>query len=492
MTMTCISPRQFTQKFKIWKMHKYERRSGERKPRRTSSIYPHRYAILDNQRSLASTASDQHAAPDLPEAEAIDCRAVDSHQHKGPNHHDSIQLNPSSGNLGDAASSASTIDNSEDETSEDDATPPVMEQRHDPAAASSLRPEWNSLYGPDVPWLELDVETFRHLDGPKIMQVPRQETRIKLRRQKPVALAIWQVWHAGVLNEFEAYQACGFDMPAPPLVELDLKAWMRLYPCGRQPRSGIRLPYPNIPDVRKRSLTWEEYAQYGKFIALTKEPTTSETEEEYNDVAQMLATASLLAQEGRVALFGCFECILNCFESILEDQIHFLQLPCKRFEKQLSLGLSDLEEYCIKDHGILRRSAAILAMICYREIKSNQNTRFRYDLPPNLEDQLNIGGKFSLKRALVWAARLALYYASPELESSPLPTHLCARALSGCKKILETVSFHKSQDIHESTTRGCESSLSNMSQGLNFADFWTQWICDDNNFFLHEKVPSCN
>jgi hypothetical protein len=497
----CSSPRQFTQKFRSWKLHKYERRNGEHKPRRTSSIYQNGHVALGKQRSLASVAvtSSHYAAFDFEEIEEIGYYDGDSHADVGTKRQDSAILNPALDKVGATSSSATMLDDSDDEISDNDGASPLVEQSLGAAAstvptayagASSVRPGWNSLYGPDIPWLELDGETFRHLDGPRKKQNQRQELRMRVKEQAKVALAIWQLWYAGVLNEFESHQARGLDRPAPPLVKLDLESWICLYPRDAGGRTGVNFSLPLLPGSDDPNLTWEVYANYGHSVAVTKEWTTLRAQEYYSRLARRLTALVMLAPGGGIDLRECFTSILNCFESVLQDQYGDLEQPCERFAKQLLHGLSESEERYIGGNGIQASSAAILAMICHREIQKPEPSRFSSHLPSDLELLLDRDTEFSIKRAFVWAARFALYYASPELEKSPLPTHLCARALNGCRRILEIVKSRQDQESYGPITRGGEFSLSNMLQEWSFASVWAEWICGDSSFFLdHSPHP---
>jgi hypothetical protein len=227
----CINPRQFTQKFKTWDLHKYERRSGEYKPRPSSSIYRDGHFGLRKHRSLASVTfkPDQDTALEFQESEEIDYYDGDSHANVGWRRQDSAILNPISGMVGATLSSATTIDDDNNEISENNVTSPPTEKSlaavanivpTDHAGACSVRPYWNSLYRQDIPWLELDRETLRHLDNTKKALDPRQEVKMRLKKQSLVAMAIRQLWYAGVLNDFESYQSRGLDMPAPQYYSL--------------------------------------------------------------------------------------------------------------------------------------------------------------------------------------------------------------------------------------------------------------------------------
>jgi hypothetical protein len=408
-------------------------------------------------------------------------------------------MNPASGKMDATSSSATMLDDGEDEISDNDMTSPLAEQSLSTttstvptayAGASSVIPRWNSLYGPDILWLELDCEAFRHLDGPKKTQNPRQELRMRAKKQKKVALAIWQLWYAGLLNEFESHQARGLDRPAPPIIDLDLKSWLCLYPRGTRGRTQVRFSLPLLPGSDDPSLTWGAYANYGHCVAVRKKQTTLGAQEDQSKLARRLTALVVLAPGGGIDLHKCFGSILNCIDSVLQDQYGDLKQPCERFAKQLLHGLSESEEGHVGECSIQASSAAILAMICHREIQKTKPSPFSSYLPSDLEDLLYRDTEFSIQRAFVWAARFALYYASPELEKSPLPTHLCARALDGCRRILEIVKSRQDQESQGSTTRGGELSLCNMLQGWSFASVWAEWICGDSSFFLNHSSQS--
>ena len=91
---------------------------------------------------------------------------------------------------------------------------------------------------------------------------------------------------------------------------------------------------------------------------------------------------------------------------------------------------SGSEERNSTGHGEQRREAVMLALACHRELKA----RGRYSILAAIAASIQSQVSSSIEQALVWAARLLLYYASPELAQSPLPHHLCARALDGCRQ----------------------------------------------------------
>jgi hypothetical protein len=346
--------------------------------------------------------------------------------------------------------------------------------------ANSVRPLWNELYGQDVPWLELDGEALSHLDTPKEAHDIRQEVK----RESAVALAIWKLWYGGVLDDFEDCQARGLDMPAPTFIELDLKVWLRLYPWTGETVFYRDLPsFPKPDDPRP---TWKEYARYGHVIALTKSGSMPvHAPAENNPFRHRLTAAMLLAREGSRGLRRCFESILVSFGLELGYQHDHLEKPCKRFAKQFSLRLSETEERNIAGHSDQTKAAAILAMVCHNELVNGK----LHSTLDDLRTQCQKSAEFSTKRAFVWAARLMLYYASPELENSPLPTHLCARAVDGCKRISKMIHCHPHQELAGLKGRGDGNGPTPEEwQDANFAGLWTEWICYDNHFFLYDPL----
>jgi hypothetical protein len=91
-----------------------------------------------------------------------------------------------------------------------------------------------------------------------------------------------------------------------------------------------------------------------------------------------------------------------------------------------------------------------------------------------------------MERALLWAARLLLYYASPKLTKSALPHNLCARALNGCKRILDMLNCDPYQNPQGSEGGRGRDPVSDEWQDANFANLWTEWICCDSDFFFHD------
>jgi hypothetical protein len=440
-----------------------------------------------------TSTPDHDSAPEFQAVEEIDYHDLDSPEHVSRSPQRSIILNPISGTEGATSSSTITGDDDEDQISEGNKTSPAMQKSYGATTnglstgyvgASSVRPHWNSLYGQDVPWLELDGEALSHLDTAKEAHDTRQEVNRTLQKQSAVALAIWKLWYGGVLDDFEDYQTRGLDMPAPTFIELDLKVWLRLYPWTGETVFYCDLPpFPKLDDPRP---TWKEYARYGHAIALMKSGSMPvHATADNNPFGRRLTAAMLLAREGSRGLRRCFESILASFHLELERQYDHLEKPCERFVKQFSLRLSETEERNIAGHSDQTKAAAILAMVCHNKLVNG-------DLHSTLDDlhtQCQQSAEFSTKRAFVWAARLMLYYASPELENSPLPTHLCTRAVDGCKRISKMIHYHPHQELERLKGRGDgKGPMPEEWQDANFASLWTEWICCDSDFFLYDPL----
>ena len=206
----------------------------------------------------------------------------------------------------------------------------------------------------------------------------------------------------------------------------------------------------------------------------------------YAKAAMLTNRDGRLEKTFRVRLPGCFQNIFTSFSSALLDQYGDLEKSCQRFRTQFAIKLSESKERRITGYSIQSKGAAILAAVFHRQART-----WRTESPSEFEDlegSLIPRAKFSSERALVWAARLMLYYASPEFEKSPLPVALCSRALDGCTRVLKMIHSHPHQKLDG--LEGHEDGKGMVPEGwqdINFAGLWAEWICFDSDFFLHDS-----
>jgi hypothetical protein len=122
-------------------------------------------------------------------------------------------------------------------------------------------------------------------------------------------------------------------------------------------------------------------------------------------------------------------------------------------------------------------------MVCDRELKARGVLFHEFMLA--MGDCFSADAEFSAERALVWAVRLMLYYASPELKKSVLPSDLIARALDGCRRVLDMIHSHPHRKLREQDAGIQGESMFDEWENTNFTNIWVHWICYDSDFFLH-------
>jgi hypothetical protein len=308
----------------------------------------------------------------------------------------------------------------------------------------------------------------------------------RLKSQSVLARAIWQLWYAGALNEFDSNLRGRLNTPSLPLIKLDLGSWLRLYPHAADLKTEPSSHVPLFPRNEEASLTWEDYAGYGRAIAMTKK--ASEAREQQNLSARRVVAAMMLDPARTAKLRNYFEAIFTCFSSGLRNQYNDLENPCKRFREQFPLRLSESEERKIAGYSIREKGAAVLAAVYERQVTTwrAKSTLGFHDIAALFIAQAG----FSIERALVWAARLMLYYASPAFGTSPLPTALCDRALDGCMRVLQTIQSHPHHASRGARTGGGDGPLEGVWQDSNFAGIWAEWLCCDSDFFFHDSPNS--
>lgn len=106
----------------------------------------------------------------------------------------------------------------------------------------------------------------------------------------------------------------------------------------------------------------------------------------------------------------------------------------------------------------------MVAVVCDRELKA---PRVLFEFMLVMDGSFGACVKLSAERALVWAIRLMLHYASPELTESVLPSDLTARAQGGCKRALDMT--------YSRPLRNEESSFDEW-ENTNFASLRAPWV----------------
>lgn len=317
-----------------------------------------------------------------------------------------------------------------------------------------------------------------------------QNTKRTLEKQNILTLGIWQLWQTRNTLLFSSYVDETPYFAALPIskeIQSRLENWLALYPRTTEfeGQSHSRLPAFPTPDAP--FLTWMLFAERGNAMALRKTRMTPVQAQACVRRSVCRLTASMvLAPDGSRYLRRCFEIILTCLQTILKHQHNDLELPCQRIAEKFSLRLSESEELRLAGSSMQGKGAAVLAMICHDQVMSQgiDNSRAFQDL----RTLFNAGAGFSVERAFVWATRLMLYYASPELDMSSLPADLCTRALDGCERILGTIRSHPHQNSQNSKEDGNCKPLSDAWQDSNFASLWAEWVCSDSSFFFDDSL----
>jgi hypothetical protein len=309
--------------------------------------------------------------------------------------------------------------------------------------------------------------------------------------ERPINLAsaIRILWHSRDCSRLDYPSGpLGFHHPHEVGVtqllptRLDLGDWLALYPRHTipevQPHDQLLYGRPEAPFI-----TWKAYAEYGYNVASQKSrirttpAETLEIESFMGPLVRRLVAYMLLNQHGSSNLRQCFSLSLNLLQPILERQFHIYKNPYSKIAKCLSRPLPASYEYSHQDS-----IAAILAMVCDPGFKT-QNVDFK-----SMEYFANFDAQYSMERVLVWSCRLMICYADPALQGSLLPSDLCARALDGCKRILERVGFPLHQDSLGLTNMTGKPPFSDSLQDSIFATLWAEWICRDSEFFLNNSL----
>ena len=229
------------------------------------------------------------------------------------------------------------------------------------------------------------------------------------------------------------------------------------------------------------------FRSYGHEIALAKKASTPEEARALeNRFVCSLVAAMMPAPAQDANLPRCFRNIFTSFHSALLDQYDDLKNSCQKLKGQFTKYLSESEERRITGYSVRSKGAAILAAVFDHQARTWRT--WPHSEFEDLEGFFISEAKFSSKRALVWAARLMLYYASPKFETSPLPMALCSRALDGCSRVLKMIHSHPHQKLDglEGHNDGNDV-VPDGRQDINFAGLWAEWICFDSDFFLRDS-----
>jgi hypothetical protein len=288
-------------------------------------------------------------------------------------------------------------------------------------------------------------QTSTHLEHPENAKEELQNTR-RAKRRMSLLLAIWELWEWGDLSQFEFlfnvveyYDPLDVNINEIRHINLDLSEWAALYPRHMNSEAQSRGAPPSLPERDTQTLAREMHACLGYAIASRKRSMNPLDCEAYASQSTVgLAAIMILTPDRSTSLRQCVSSILTELGPILQHQFFDLKAPCEKLIKYLSHPPSRSEESSTEHDCEERDDAAMLAMICHRELKAQgilDNLAFN-----EVALILDAGAKFSIKEALLWLARLMLFYASPKLINSPLPQNLCARALDGRMQILDMIS----------------------------------------------------
>lgn len=309
--------------------------------------------------------------------------------------------------------------------------------------------------------------------------------------QSSLTLAIWKMWHDGDFSQIESLfnvvEYChplGIDIATIYGIDLNLREWTHSYP---RPRRNLQ-PEGHLPlfhlDFRSTPiLTWRVYAEHGYIIASLKRGMTHVKCQAYVSRATGRLVAAMLQDPSRSrTLRRLFLKIFIELEPVLLHLSNHLQTPCQRFASYFPFRTSGSEDQNSTGHGEQRREAVMLALACHRELKA----RRRYSILATITASIQSRVSSSMEQALVWAARLLLYYASPELARSPLPHDLCARALDGCRQVLNKANCALYPKTQGSKGDSGTDPVSDYLEDSKFAPVWAEWICCDSDFFLYD------
>jgi hypothetical protein len=327
---------------------------------------------------------------------------------------------------------------------------------------------------------ELATHPSANLHFPKNIQEALQNEG-KTKRQKSLALAVWELWYSGNRPQLNGLYMFvrgfySFMINVRP-GDLDLSKWLAFYPRYGSRELHFRNRLPAFPKPGEARFTWKTYTICGYTIARRKTPSNNVPFSIGRSERELVASM-LLAPDGSSNLRQCFDPIFTNLQPILKEQLEALEEEVRRFEE-----LVDSAPFASEGCSDEDSAAAMVAMVCDRELKA-RGVLFMLVT----DNRFSVDSEFSAERALVWAVRLMLYYASPELKKSVLPSYLTARALDGCKRVLNMIHSHPRRKPQEPDTGIQGESMFDEWENTNFANLWVHWICYDSGFFLHDSL----
>ena len=395
---------------------------------------------------------------------------------------------------GATASSAITIDDDNDQMLNSDTSPmpsrgsftklgPSVMPIH--TGTNPEKQHSKPIQGPQTLWATLEEETQKKLEPMKK----------DLTKQISLAMAMWQFWYSGetvgfdlLFDDVESNQRRGLEWNTLYGTSKVLhQEWLAFYPrnSGPEVRPQGHGPSSQAPDAPIR--TWASYADRGYMVASLKTRMNPDFSQAYARLAALrLADNMERVPDKRRHLRRGFEIVLSYFQSLLRNQYSHLKPTCGRFAKYFTLRLSEPEERKLTGRSYQTESAAILAMVFHKELISRDiHTSHVFQ---ELSDLVTSDSTFSVERVFVWAARLTLFYASQDLRASPLPSDLCARALSGCGRVLKMIKSPTYQPPRGLSSGSSNEPVSDVEYDTKFARLWAEWICYDGDFFFDEAL----
>lgn len=301
----------------------------------------------------------------------------------------------------------------------------------------------------------------------------------KTKRRKSLALAAWELWYSGNRPQLNGlymfvrgFYSFTINVRGFCPGGLDLSDWLAFYPRYGSRELHFRSRLPAFPKPGEVRFTWKTYAICGYTIACRKTP-SSNVPFSIGRAERELVASMLLAPDASSHLRQCFEPIFTDLQPILKEQLEALEEEVRRFEE-----FADFAPFASEGCSDEDSAAAMVAMVYDRELKAQGSLPL---IGCNIVE-------FDAKQALVWAVRLMLYYASPELKKSVLPSHLTARALDGCNRVLDMIHSHLRRKPQEPDAGIHGESMFDEWENTNFANLWAHWICYDSGFFLHDSL----
>ncbi len=527
LTSTCLSARQYTQKFKSWGLQKNERRNAERKPRSfKASIYRNGINSSQGSQALASGELYQEETDDIPESRSSRSHVVQLPSQTSRNLYKTVLVDPAAGALQSSgkrehhiSASAETRTHVLSQQGSQSLThnTTIQEEfqgtRDNPQQVnghrSDISEEWaNGATTEQVSALPVDryimeatnlwsfsssMQLWATIEEQTLSTIAHchRMTRDTLTQDawRIWTLAVWQIWFQGDLYHFGKLHRIAERpkerepelVPLAKKIEPHLQAWLNLYRKD-VPEVQARARLLAGSQVCEVSLTWQTYAGLGYKIALQRGRwNAQDIKPHVISQGQSLSTA-MMQDSGHAPhlLRRGFEEVLKFCRRVLKHKIHEMKTICEQLTDRFHFQPPKAEEGGLASRNE-QANVAVLSMVFQSRLK---------DLRTGARERLTVATTqmtgFTTEKAFLWAARLMLYYACPELDKSPLPASLCARALDGSSRIFRAIHAHPSQDFQVGKSgiinRGV---FSDFWQDSNFVNLWVEWLCCDSDFFLH-------